>query len=74
MARPAEQALSECELNDPTPPAPRYIPAPLFLTSSAGVHGAADPGAHRGKTAHCEVGHISGLGKGQEVNWLAGPG
>ena len=31
------------------------------LTSSAVVHGAADPRAHRSKSSHCEVGDVSGL-------------
>lgn len=45
-------------------PSPQPHPCPLALTSSAGVHGTADPRAHGGKAAHCEVGHISGLRKG----------
>lgn len=35
------------------------VPRPL--TSSAVVHGTADPRTHRSKSSHCEVGHVSGL-------------
>lgn len=66
--------LSEYGLSNLPPPSPDTLPPQIPLTSSAGVHGAADPGAHRGKAAYCEVGHISRLGEGQEVTWQARPG
>lgn len=57
------------------PPAPAHAAATATwaakataLTSSAGVHGAADPGAHRSKATHGEIGHISGLEKGRELH------
>lgn len=49
------------------PPQQRLAPSVLdrvwfsALTSSAVVHGAADPRAHRSKSSHREVGDVSGL-------------
>lgn len=71
MVGPGQSRRSVSVGRQPTSPIPHTSPPQLPLTSSTRVHGAADPGAHGGKATHGEVGHISGLGEGQEVNWQA---